>query len=43
MTYKIKYFIGKKAFKICPLVNLVEKIWINFKDLIWNPATSQCM
>lgn len=33
MTYKILYFYWKKAFKICPLVNLVEKIWINFK--IW--------
>lgn len=36
MIYKIKYFIEKKVFKICLLVNLVEKIWINFKDLIWN-------
>lgn len=30
---KFYIFIEKKAFKICPLVNLVEKIWINFK--IW--------
>lgn len=30
---KFYIFIEKKAFKICPLVNLVEKIWINFKDL----------
>lgn len=30
---KFYSFIEKKAFKICPLVNLVEKIWINFK--IW--------
>lgn len=30
---KLYIFIEKKAFKICPLVNLVEKIWINFK--IW--------